>query len=396
MSGMKIDKEKTEPAVGISTAVMAACLVYGIHPLTVGSVGWVAARFDVMSVTFGLGGMYMWLRRETGDDRPRTLIVSIVLLLLSILSKEQGVVYAASCAGTSLVGALKSPRKRRSGIIGAGLIAAVAVMYLTYRTMVFNGLGGYLEARHGLSIKPPLYYFLAVLFPYRNVMGGSRISVTFIIAAFLIILMTAVLWKKYTTGIKQVNSIIVPAAAFLFVFGLATNAPNPGLTLERILGHAESRFALNAVAGFALLIGVAFRFLSHRQKSAGILLVVLTLWSITAAWRTDVQIQAWEAAGEKARTIVEETVRLAPDPPAGSKILFFDIPRNNDQWAYIFGIGLKEALMLRYGRSDITFIRYPTRDDLRAARPDRDYVLAYNKTTGHLERLRAKKQDTSQ
>jgi len=70
----------------------AACLVYGLHPLATGSVTWVAARFDVMSVTFGLAGLLMWLRWEAGE-KGRLLLWSILFLVAGILSKEQGIVF---------------------------------------------------------------------------------------------------------------------------------------------------------------------------------------------------------------------------------------------------------------------------------------------------------------
>jgi len=122
-------------------------------------------------------------------------------------------------------------------------------------------------------------------------------------------------------------------------------------------------------------------------------LVILLLWAVTAAWRTDVQIQAWDDAGDKANAIIEDTLLQAPDPPLNSHLIFFDIPLTNDQWAYIFGIGLKEALLLRYKRPDLTIIRYPKREDIRSANPDRDFVFKYNSMTHRLEKLTAMKND---
>jgi hypothetical protein len=77
--------------------------------------------------------------------------------------------------------------------------------------------------------------------------------------------------------------------------------------------------------------------------------------------------------------------------------MFLDVPRNNDQYAYIFGIGLKEALLPRYGgRQDLVIIRYPQREDLRTANPDRDFVFQYHPDTGVLEKLRAVRESRTQ
>ena len=83
-------------------------------------------------------------------------------------------------------------------------------------------------------------------------------------------------------------------------------------------------------------------------------------------------------------------MELAPSPPQGSQLIFLDVPRNNDQYAYIFGIGLKEALIQRYGgRQDMEIIRYPKREDLGTAVPERDFVFQYHTDTGMLEKLKA-------
>ena len=76
--------------------------------------------------------------------------------------------------------------------------------------------------------------------------------------------------------------------------------------------------------------------------------------------------------------------------PQGSHLIFIDVPRNNDQYAYVFGIGLKEALIQRYGgRQDLVVIRFPKREDLGTAIPERDFVFQYHTDTGVLEKLRA-------
>ena len=72
-------------------------------------------------------------------------------------------------------------------------------------------------------------------------------------------------------------------------------------------------------------------------------------------------------------------------------MIFLEIPRETPQYVYVFGIGLKEALYMRYGRTDIDIKRYPTRDDIGAARPGFDSVLRYNASTGVLEQLRARR-----
>lgn len=372
---------------GASLALFAACIVYGLHPLTVGSVAWVAARFDVMSVTFGLAGLYLWFRWSDGRYGNRYVAWCLLLLLLSLFSKEQGIVFIAVCFLASMMQWAFYPDRRKRAIIGMSALVIAVLVYTVLRVAAFSGLGGYMEARHGLSVKPPVFYLVALLYPYMNVIKNPSITVTFVLAACLLVICGIYELKHAATASGGVRRLFIVCAAVLCLFGLATNAPNPGMTFERIMGHAESRFALNAIAGMALLVGALARVASGSKPGHVLAVVCITVWGVTAAWRTDVQIQSWANAGMIADAIIEDTIRQAPDPPPNSRLLFFDIPRSNEQWAYIYGIGLKEALQLKYGRTDIDIVRFPTKIDQRNFVPDRDYAFRYDRTTGGLERL---------
>lgn len=376
-----------------SLASLTACLVYGLHPLAVGAVAWVAARFDVMCVTFGLGALYLWLKASETPRPARIIILSVSLLILSVLSKEQGVVFVAACAVFSLTGYFTIKETRKQAIRSLIWPVVLMAVYILYRLTVFKGLGGYLEARNGLSALPPVFYGIAILFPYMNIMPNTSITITLTLAVLALIAMSVWMIRAGTSqkpsGVKM--PLIAAVSAVVFI-GLATNAPNPGMTFERILGHAESRFALIPIAGIAILAGCAAGYAAPKRRKS-LVIILIALWSITAAWRTDAQIQSWRHAGTVAQTIVEDTIALAPNPPQRCRLLFFDIPRTNAQWAYIYGIGLKEALLLRYGRWDIDIVRFPTREDLKTARPDYDFVFSFNTATGHLERLTARKKN---
>ncbi|MHB9027538.1 MAG: hypothetical protein ACYC9O_02090, partial [Candidatus Latescibacterota bacterium] len=184
----------------------------------------------------------------------------------------------------------------------------------------------------------------------------------------------------------------------LLALSLATTSPNPGLTLDKVVGHAESRFALIPVTAFALLIGLGISWLRTAQAHR-IALALLLVWGVAAAWRTTVQVQAWKASGRVAQRIITETMHLVPDPNPNSTLILLNIPRNTGQYAYIFGIGLDFALMSAYGREDVRILRYPEREDLKRADPDRDAVLSFVDKTGHMERLRgtrSKRQPSSE
>ncbi len=133
-SGGRNDREADIPA-------FAACVVYGLHPLTVGSVDWVAARFDVASVTFGLAGMYYWLRWEGGKQGVGSFAAACGLLACSLLSKEQGITFFASCAFFTLTGAIGRKKFGRAAILGIGSPLR-SRLCISLPAAVFSGVGG--------------------------------------------------------------------------------------------------------------------------------------------------------------------------------------------------------------------------------------------------------------
>ena len=367
------------------TGQCAAVLFYGLHPLGVGATAWIAARFDVLSLTFGLAGMIFWLKLDI-EGRLRNLLWMVCMLILSLLSKEQGIVFMGALF---IMSAFRYNDKHHRGMHRAAmlLMANAVIIYIFYRVLVFGGLGGYLSARNGISLLPPFYYAAAILFPFLNIFAGWTFHWTL---ALGIALVGIAIWQL--RGEKDARIVTDPvrilAPVLVLLFGLATTLPNPGLIFSRVMDHAESRFALMPVAAAAILAGMA---LMHAAKSRYRVLIIaaIAVWSIAASWRTDNQLQSWHAAGETAQRIVETTIELAPDPGEGSTLIFLDIPRENGQYAYIFGIGLEEALQLKYGREDFRVIRFPTRDDLSNADPERDFVFHWNEIRGELERLHA-------
>jgi len=386
-----------ESAETVSLPGFCAALCYGVHPLTVGSVAWVAARFDVMAVTFGLAGLYFWVWRDRGETGWITAAAAFVGFFACIFSKEQGVVFLAAAIVLSAMRVFDGGERRKEGIRDILVVAGLLTVYVVWRFAAFKGWGGYLEARHGLSLKPPAYFATALIWPWSNLFPGWIFSARMVAAAIILV---AAVWyslRRFRISFGSFPGACFVMAAALCVFSLATTAPNPGMTFGRIMGHAESRFALQAIAGLALMAGIATDRFSRSLTAARAVIVITVVLGIAGAWRTDIQNQAWCNASATARTIVETTIVEVPNPNPAATFIFLDIPLTNEQWAYVFGIGLEEALNLRYpGRYDLRFLRYPTREEFRRARPDRDYVFKYYPDRKTLDRLQAVEQNDMQ
>lgn len=381
---------------GGGLAAFAACLVYGIHPLTVGAVDWVAARFDVVSVTFGLAGLLYWLRWDADTKNRRSLFIGTALLICSLLSKEQGITFFMAVAFLTLLRMAMKRKDRMRYLPGVIIPVTVAVLLFIYRLIIFGGIGGYVTARHGLSVFPPINYFIALFFPYPNVMEGWSFSWSFWAACIVVAGLAFLLFRQEPR--KQYGRVQREYALMLFVLlalGVGTTAPHPGLELDKVLGHAESRFAFVAITALSMLVGLLVSSFRSRQAYLATL-AVLTLWGFVSAWRTTVQVQAWHAAGETAHSILTQTMQLVPDPPEESTLILLDIPRDNEQFAYIYGIGLDYALKLAYNRPDLRVLRYPTREELQHANPERDAVVRYVASSGQMERMHGTRVKKSQ
>lgn len=375
----------------VNFASVVACLVYGIHPLTVGAVDWVAARFDVVCVTFGLAALYSWMAWWTLNQKNRRAFrLGMILLLCAILSKEQGVVFLLAAVAFPLARVLPPQAGRRVPWIRITSPLFLIAGYILYRLVTFGGIGGYVTEHNGLSILPPFNYLIAIFFPWPNLIPHWGFIPGFWGAAAGILLLGWFLREAPGKPFPSPKREFFIAAAALLGFSLATTMPHPGLTLDRVTGHAESRFALIPVTATAILAALwAARIRTRQVYHAA--LAVLLVWGVFAAWRTTVQVQAWHGAGRAAERIVTDAVRLVPTPNPNSILILHNIPRNTPQYAYIFGVGLDYALFAAYGREDFRIIRYPKPEDFQHADPAWDAVLSFDGQTGHLERLTARR-----
>ncbi|MFC1490523.1 hypothetical protein ACFL6K_04875 [Candidatus Latescibacterota bacterium] len=373
---------------GSRLPAIIACLVYGLHPLSTGAVAWVAARFDLMSLSFGLLGMLAWFKWEAGEKKLSGVFVICFIFMCAILSKEQSIIFPAICFAATLLRMTKDKINSGKYLNFLFFTGLSITLYFIYRVLVFNGLGGYVREGKGLNPVIPFKFLLALLFPLSNVTPDWTFSLSFFLTSAALIALIIFIYRTPRLSSGKVERKYLLCTAALFVLGLATTIPHAGMTLERIMGHSESRFTLMPIAGLSLVLGIGAINYIRSVKTYKLILIILLFCSIISSWRTTVQIQGWKNAGEIAYGIVSETIRIAPNPPQNSKILFYQIPVTNEQYAYIFGIGLKEAVLSKYpGRNDITVLGTAKRNDLNQVNPDRDFVFAYNREIGRLERL---------
>ncbi len=109
---------------------LVAALAWSIHPVQSAAVAYVSGRADPLAALFGFAGCYVLLRASRTKS-PASLLLSVLsalLLLLSALSKESGLVFGAMAL------LLASWFNGRPGFVRAATVALVVVVtYLTLR-----------------------------------------------------------------------------------------------------------------------------------------------------------------------------------------------------------------------------------------------------------------------
>ncbi len=70
-----------------------AALLFGVHPVCVASVAWIAELKNTLSMLFYLAALFCWLRSEEGEENnPRCYALALVFFLLALLAKVSVVV----------------------------------------------------------------------------------------------------------------------------------------------------------------------------------------------------------------------------------------------------------------------------------------------------------------
>ncbi len=73
-------------------AAVIVALFFGIHPMHVESVAWIAERKDVLYTFFFLGSLIAYLIYILNGEKPKHLVLSFLLLLISLFSKSAAVI----------------------------------------------------------------------------------------------------------------------------------------------------------------------------------------------------------------------------------------------------------------------------------------------------------------
>ena len=226
-----------------TTASFFGALLFGVHASNPEVVTWVAARFDLLAVLFGL----LCLLCVLGNAIP----AASVALVLAILSKESAYILPLLAC---LLLWCEQRSWREIGKRTASLFALSALLFF-YRWHLLGGIGGYHDATDGT---PTVFHFrfastvkallprfwAAMLFPL-NWTGELSFWVAFFLAIGVIALLVLV-WRSSAArrpllfGFLFASLCSLPVHQFLSI--------GPDLEKSRVLYFASIGFAMMVAA----------------------------------------------------------------------------------------------------------------------------------------------------
>lgn len=290
----------------------AGALIFGVHPLQVESVAWVAERKNLLAGLFSLATLLSYLK-YIGDNRGRSYFLALLFFVISLLAKPMAL------ALPPILFLLDYLRGRRLSFRSAAeKIPFILILILV--TVTFNtGFGGDSAGRLvELILEEPLaggrilarqttFYFAKLAFPFRlsavypqNAIRGDRASLLVRAAPFWMITLTVLVVRsaKFTRKIVFASLFFLVLigvtfpVTFLYPWGAADRYTYlsaigiyflAGTAFSRLfLGGGRARAARKAVLVLALLAAAASLTALSRERSK-VWLDSQTLWSDAAA-----------------------------------------------------------------------------------------------------------------
>jgi hypothetical protein len=257
-------------------------LIFGVHGSRPEAVTWVAARFDLMVLMFGLGSMLAALRGASWW-------ISGGLLALALMSKESAyMVPALIAAALWYLGC----RWREIGRTVAPLVG-IDVAVFAYRIWLLHGIGGYHDSANGSAtvlqfglastLKAMLPRFWATMIFPLNWTGGLGI-VTGVWLSLATGSLAYIAWRgaerrKILLGIGVATICSLPVHQFLSI----------GADLEK------SRVLYFASVGLAILFAAVFECMDWKLITCAVALVGFQ-WTAL-----ENNLKHWESVGELAK-----------------------------------------------------------------------------------------------
>ncbi len=335
-------------------AALSAALIFAYHPCVVFGVQWVADRNGLLSLFFGVLGLYLHIRFRQ-EVRRRWEIAAWLCFVLTFLSKESGAVFLAGYAAYDIFVWRKEHPEQWSGIIRLGwyylAFCLPLFIFIVYFSMSGYGIvGRYTVFHEGWPVthllahmaKNVFLYLIALLFifvPVSNRIGEVLFERPLVLLSFMamVVLAAILMYPAFKQRLFRDGRY-----SFLVVWLLAILMPLLSIS-------PSNRYLYPAVAPFGLFMGA---FLSRVKRTRGfgrfttIVFVALILYftAVPIAMTNILSATLKNDYGMQSR-IVQETLSYIEEerPSAPLDVVFINLPYSwlifGFQFAFDFQVG---------------------------------------------------------
>lgn len=295
-----------------SKTAFIAALLFGVHTLHVESVAWISERKDVLYAAFFMASLLAYLK-YLDKKRPAVFILSLLLFILSLLSKGQAVSLAVSLLLIDFyykrnMKSLKLIAEKIPFFILAfvfGILAIQAqqegealVVGESYNILQRVSIAAYGFTMYILKLILPVN--LSAIYPYPDIMHQT-VPFYYTLSIVAVLGVIYVFWKAY----RSQN--------FVLIFGIAFFVINIALLLQLIpVGSAvyADRYAYIPSVGFFIIVAYYTAKLAQNPKiSKSLIWSILGVYVLALTALSFERTKVWQSS-EK---LWNDTVEKSPD-----------------------------------------------------------------------------------
>ncbi len=283
-------------------------LLFGIHPMHVESVAWIAERKDVLYTFFFLGGLIIYLR-YTESLKTKHYLITLLLFVLSLLSKAVAVTFPVVLL---LVDYYTQRRLTKKSIIEKIPFFAIAIVFglitLNTQSVAINKMEDFtilqrlLIASYGFMayiFKLFIPVNLSAYYPYPD-LTLPHIPVAFYIAPALIILLCWVLYKYR----QQYRSLIFGFLFYAITVALVLQLLSVGGTI------ISERYTYIPYIGLFFIIGWLYNHLKTKNRNTSTTFItILSGYIIVFAVVSHQRTKVWK----NSETLWSDVIEKHPD-----------------------------------------------------------------------------------
>jgi hypothetical protein len=338
--------------------------LFGVFPLHLEAVGWVAAQWDVLGALFGLGSLLaftVWWKRA-GRQRQWVLYSFAVGLYAAAIFTKESLLTIIVLFPLSAWLATGSPGRKTLGRLALALVPFALVLSFNagVRLLAWGHLGGYGRERLDFSRLPPMLWDQVIahmrllLSPLNTeIFGSTAVQVAGVVVMVLLLMGLA----RY--GRQEHRPLLLGALALAVFLVPVLILPIGATDLQ------NNRFSYLPAVGYCVVLATLLHAAAKdllRARTARITAIALPL--LAAILMTWVQLVPWNVASVQARDVENTMLALMPLEPRGQSVTWYvQSPPDNYKGAYVHRLGIGTLRYFEGGsRPDVKLV-----DDARAA-----------------------------